>query len=227
MATVLVGSTGAWAQACTGVSPFTDVAPSDFFCQSTEWLKNRQVTLGCGGTSYCPGDVVTRGTMAAFMKRLGTALTPEILYRQAVSGAITLPGEPPDPAQLRCVTIDSEVVAYPRQVLVSGALAGLADLNDVSWRAFVLVSTDAGATWATLNGVNTVPLRAGSGPGGWSTASVIEKADLAPNLAYRFSIGVRRDNVDAGTIGNFIDSRCHLAATIYNRNGTSSPLDAQ
>lgn len=30
------------------------------------------ITLGCGGTSYCPGDVVTRGEMAAFLHRAET-----------------------------------------------------------------------------------------------------------------------------------------------------------
>jgi hypothetical protein len=163
--------------------------------------------------------------MAAFMNRLGTTLTPEILFQQAVSGAITLPGEPPAPAERRCFTADTLAAPYPRQVLISGALAGLADSNDVSWRAFALFSTDGGASWASFPG--NVALRAGSGPGGWSTATVTERADLAPNLTYRFSIGVRRDNVDAGTIGNFVDSRCQLAATIFNRNGSSPPFDAQ
>lgn len=227
LAAAFICSTSASAQACSGVSPFTDVAASAFFCQNTEWLRNRGVTLGCGGTTYCPGNVVDRGSMAAFMNRLGTALTPEILYNQvAPTGGITLPGEAPQPPQMNCFTADSTVATYPRQVLVSAALSGLADSNDVSWRAFALMSTDAGATWTQLN-ANTVALRAGSGPGGWSTASVNERADLAPNLAYRFVIGTRRDNVDAGTIGNFIAIRCHIAATIYNRNGISSPFDAQ
>lgn len=229
LAAGLIGSSSVWAQACTGAAPFTDVLPSDFFCQNTEWLKNRGVTFGCGdGTTFCPATLVNRGTMAAFMKRLGTALTPEILYNQvAPTGPFPLPGEAPQAPRMHCFTADSTVAAYPRQVLVSAAFSGLADSNDVSWRAFALVSTDAGATWAQLNPGVTVALRAGSGPGGWSTASVLERADLAPNLAYRFVIGMRRDNIDAGTIGDFTDGRCHIAATIYNRNGTSSPFDAQ
>jgi hypothetical protein len=119
---------------------------------------------------------------------------------------------------MTCFTADSTVAAYPRQVLVSAALSGLADSNDVSWRALALMSTDAGATWTNLNGGSSIALRAGSGPGEWSTAFVNVRADLAPNLAYRFVIGTRRDNVDAGTIGNFIAIRCNIAATIYNRN---------
>jgi hypothetical protein len=50
--------------------------------------------------------------------------------------------------------------------------------------------------------------------------------DLAPGMPYRFAIGLRRDSVLAGTTGNFTEGRCHLLATIVNRNGTSSPFDA-
>ena len=226
----LLSAGGASAQQCVG---FNDVLAADSTCPAIEWIRNRGVTQGCvtgppPGPNYCPGDSVTRAQMALFMRRLGNSLTPEILYNQvAPAGGITLPGEPPQPAQMNCFTADSTVATYPRQVLVTAALSGLADSNDVSWRAFALMSTDAGATWTTLNGNNTVALRAGSGPGAWSTASVNERADLAPNVAYRFVIGTRRDNVDAGTTGNFVAVRCHIAATIYNRNGTSSPLDTQ
>jgi len=221
-------STGASAQACSGASPFTDVLASDSFCQNTEWLRNRAVTLGCTATTYCPNDAVTRAAMALFMNRLGRALTPEILYNQvANANPITLPGEPPQPPQMNCFTADSTIATYPRQVLVSAALSGLADSNDVAWRAFALMSSDGGATWTLLNGASTVALRAGSGPGAWSTASVNERANLAPNLAYRFVIGTRRDDLGAATIGNFVAFRCHIAATIYNRNGTSSPFDPQ
>jgi hypothetical protein len=43
------------------------------FCDSVEWLKLRNITLGCNlpGTLYCPNDPVSRLHMAAFMYRLG------------------------------------------------------------------------------------------------------------------------------------------------------------
>ena len=47
---------------------FSDVGAGDFFCPNVEWLRNRSVTLGCGPGIYCPGDIVTRGAMAAFQK---------------------------------------------------------------------------------------------------------------------------------------------------------------
>jgi hypothetical protein len=59
----------ALAAPCAGFSDVDDTSP---FCASVAWMKNRGVTFGCGdGTTYCPGDAVTRLQMAAFMKRLG------------------------------------------------------------------------------------------------------------------------------------------------------------
>ena len=70
-------SAGAGAQSCAG---FVDVPASDGFCPNVEWLKNRSITLGCTDTThYCPTASVTRLAMAAFMNRLGTALTPTAL----------------------------------------------------------------------------------------------------------------------------------------------------
>ena len=67
----LLASTSASAAPCFGASPFTDVAAGETYCTSTEWLKNRNITLGCTATTYCPNDYVTRAQMALFMNRLG------------------------------------------------------------------------------------------------------------------------------------------------------------
>lgn len=39
------------------------------FESDIEWLGATGVTTGCGGTAFCPDDVVTRGQMAAFLHR--------------------------------------------------------------------------------------------------------------------------------------------------------------
>src|SRR5512134_2031947 len=73
---------------CVG---FTDVDASSAFCGNVGWLKNRSITLGCTtATLYCPSDNVNRLQMAAFMNRLGTALTPVQLAVDAAPGAIDL-----------------------------------------------------------------------------------------------------------------------------------------
>lgn len=48
---------------------FTDVAPNNTFYAFIDQMALRGVTAGCGATTYCPNDFVTRGQMAAFLVR--------------------------------------------------------------------------------------------------------------------------------------------------------------
>ena len=68
---------------CAG---FTDVDTSSPFCVNVEWIKNRGITLGCGGTLYCPNDPVTRLAMAAFLSRLGDVVLPPNVVWVAPTG---------------------------------------------------------------------------------------------------------------------------------------------
>jgi hypothetical protein len=68
---------------------FLDVPPQNPFYAFIEQMAIRQITLGCGGGNYCPGDPVLRDQMAAFIIR---ALHP--------------PGYiPPQPAQQRFLDV--------------------------------------------------------------------------------------------------------------------------
>jgi hypothetical protein len=51
---------------------FTDDDTS-IFEADIEWMAANGITSGCGTGLYCPDDNVTRGQMAAFMKRLATS----------------------------------------------------------------------------------------------------------------------------------------------------------
>lgn len=206
------------AQNCAG---FTDLPDTSGFCPNVQWIKNRGVTQGCTATTYCPSDNVTRLAMAAFMNRLGTALTPQVLSAQSVTGAVVLPGQAPTPALHLCQTGDTtEQVApvqYERQAYVTASMSGLGDGNGASWNAFVHVSTDGGVTWSDLNPGTSVGMRTSSAPGAWASNSATERMDLQPGTTYRFSIGVRRDSVAPST-GNLTDGRCQIVATVSNRN---------
>jgi len=48
---------------------FTDVATGAFYHAAVSAIADAGITLGCGGTNFCPDDPVTRGQMAAFMHR--------------------------------------------------------------------------------------------------------------------------------------------------------------
>ena len=84
-----MGPTSAVAAPCAG---FSDVQDTDAFCTAVEWLRNRNVTLGCGTGVYCPASAVTRASMALFLNRLGTALTPRLEFVEAALGALYLDG---------------------------------------------------------------------------------------------------------------------------------------
>ena len=72
---------------CNG---FSDVQPADSFCNASEWLANRGVTLGCAAGQYCPAQNVTRAAMALFMQRLGDALTPQYAQTTEASRATSI-----------------------------------------------------------------------------------------------------------------------------------------
>jgi hypothetical protein len=73
MAAFLVRALGLEA---TGTGGFTDTAGS-VFAADIDRLAAAGITRGCGTTRYCPDDPVTRGQMAAFLRRaLGDRITP-------------------------------------------------------------------------------------------------------------------------------------------------------
>jgi hypothetical protein len=86
------GLVGASAYDCSsgGVSLFTDVLPTDSFCRHVHYLAAKDVTLGCTGTQYCPGQTITRDAMASFVAKAivapgGGAAVPAT-YSDAGSG---------------------------------------------------------------------------------------------------------------------------------------------
>ena len=219
---------GVHAQCAGFVDVVDDGTAPGAFCPNVQWLKNRAITLGCTSTTeYCPTNPVSRLAMAAFMNRLGKALTPEVLQKQVFFGANTIPGAPPTPPLIVCVTPDTALAAYPRQAVVNGSLTGLADGNTAGFNVFLLVSTNSGVSYTSLDTVlPSVGQRATAAPLSWAGAAMTEKMDLAINTTYLFAIGVRRDTVQQTTTGDFTAGRCQLTATIFNRNGTSPPFDA-
>lgn len=156
------------------------------------------------------------------MQRLGNRLAPEILFVESGTGAIAVPIDPPTPK--RCITADTPAAAYPRSAVVTAAFTGLADANAIAYRSAVVYSANNGASWNST-GTN-FSLQAWSPSGQWSGLAPGARIDLEPNLPYRFAIALRRDDVIAGTTGNFSDGRCQLTVKIFSRTGASSPFDA-
>lgn len=203
-------ATGAEAAPCAG---FTDVDTTSSFCANVEWIKNRKVTLGCtSATLYCPSSSVSRLQMAAFMNRLGTALTPILLRMEVASGALDL-----DLAPVVCATADQPIADFPRRALLDVALSGTAAAGvDIGLRG--VYSTNGGGTWQPLSVVTSATFVPAAQ---WGQLSDVGSIDLAVGQTVRFGVQVSRISAPATDL---TDSRCLLRAQIGSRDGTTSPF---
>lgn len=227
-------SPAAFAAPCVG---FTDVDDSSAFCANVEWVKNRSITLGCtSSTLYCPGDSVTRLQMAAFLNRLGTALTPAFIRKRqtgAQLGALNYSSTQTvcrtDPVAPSIVGFD--VNGYPRTAIVTGLLNVFTPDGPFDLQAQLVFSTDNGVTWQSApagDGFAYGSLYATSPGSGVLFAPPFDISlrpftffDLNVGFSYRFALqGLRT----AGT-GSIATTYCELHVQIVNRNGASSPLD--
>ena len=206
---ILMASTLAAAAPCAG---FTDVDSADAFCPNVEWIRNRSVTFGCTATTYCPNSSVTRLSMAAFLNRLGTALTPVRLETVATPGATDLEAN-----AIVCQTADFPVVDFPRHAVLDATFAAIAPA-DVDFAIVPMIRDAATGTWQAMNNAYfTAHLLSNR----WNTVSALGGIDLAVGPAVRFGLGVERV-LGAGS-ADLSDSRCQLRVLIYSRDGTSSP----
>lgn len=208
-----LASASAAAAPCAG---FTDVQDTDSFCTGVEWLKNRSITLGCTATTYCPGSAVTRDSMALFLNRLGTALTPRLEFIEAALGAVD-PGASPS----LCPTVQIASAPYPRQALVSVAFGGQS-AGDLGYSARPMVSTDNGASWNPVtNPANDI--RESVVGAAWTNSATSGVYPIPATQSVRFAVGVTRQS----GVADFTQARCQVTANVMNANGLSSPFDAQ
>jgi hypothetical protein len=209
--TLLACAPAVRAAPCAG---FTDIDSASSFCPNVEWIKNRSITLGCTSTTlYCPDATVSRLSMAAFMNRLGTALTPVQLRVDAQPGGIDLDANP-----VVCTTGDFVTADFPRRAYVDLTFNGNATA-DVGLAADLVMSTDGGASWSNLN---TVINRGSVAANQWGGLSDIGYADLDVGQTVRWGVRMTRGGIPGTT--DLVDSRCQLRALVYSRNGTTSPF---
>jgi beta-lactam-binding protein with PASTA domain len=197
-------------------SEFDDVAATSGFCANVEWLKNREITLGCNATSYCPGSAVIRLAMAAFMNRLGDALTAVTFAIEQASLAFD-----PATAQIVCATGEHDVAGFPRRAHVD-AVARFLSSGNTGIVVEPVASTDGGATWV---GLAAQTHRGSALAGRWSSLRALAHRDLAVDETIRFALRVSRGGLP-GT-GVIADGSCNLRVRIDNRNGGSSPFDPE
>jgi hypothetical protein len=69
MAAFIIRALGEFDPPTPGAQRFMDVGPENVFYGFIEEMAVRQITLGCGGGNYCPGEAVLRDQMAGFIIR--------------------------------------------------------------------------------------------------------------------------------------------------------------
>jgi hypothetical protein len=193
---------------------FVDVDAASGFCANVDWLKNRRITLGCTSTTlYCPTDSVSRLAMAAFMNRLGTALTPVLLPVDVAQGAIDL-----DATAVVCRTQAFTAADFPRRAYVDLSFSAIA-ASDVGFAADLVISSDGGTTWTNLS---ATPNRGAAPANQWGSLADLAFADLAVGETVRWGVRVTRGGLP-GT-AQLSDSRCQLRVLVHSRNGASAPF---
>jgi hypothetical protein len=203
-------SSSAFGASCGG---FTDVDDSLYpgdLCSGTDWMKNRKVTLGCGANLYCPDLNVSRIQMAAFMKRLGEALTSKKLFVDLNPGPVTIQN---DAYQFVCLSAP-HTPPHEQSANVHGLAWGVVNAP-VTWSADIWYSVDGAASfhWAT----DFIPAFAAPSAG-MTSGSTFARVDLNPGQTYIFAILIRESPDANNGTGNFADLGCHMLVDINNRN---------
>lgn len=204
----------AFGQTCAG---FSDVPASHPFCANIEWIKNRAVTGGCASNPlrYCPDDSVPRTQMAAFMNRLGNALTPFILRTIDAGFNGTY-----DPSAVGCISAPfpiTDPVDYPRQASFAATLMNFNAASPKTVQGQLVYSTDSGATWLSTGDAIM-----------WQTIDPAERTtlalvggplDLNVGSTYTFAI---RTTTNAPAVS--VSGECQLNVRIESRTSSTSPF---
>ena len=77
-------------------SPFQDVQPTDWFCQSAAWAADQNIVFGVGESRFAPLESVTRGQFAAMLERYAgkETIAAAKVFTVDLEGSITNPSNP-------------------------------------------------------------------------------------------------------------------------------------
>ena len=213
-------STGSTSQSVLANAPpacggFGDIDSASTFCLNVEWVANRAITLGCSAGSYCPQDVTSRFSMAAFMNRLAASLQPAVAI---VESAVT--NVDPTTAPVVCQGADIPVTGYPRRAFVDAVIsarAGIASAVTVT----PVASFDQGASWAPL-AANSLAITLP--PGAPVNARALGSRDLDVGQTVRFGVEIARGALPGGA--SPADVRCRVRTSVGSRDSWYSPFDS-
>ena len=192
---------------------FDDVVAGNPFCANVAWSRNRLVTQGCAANLYCPDAQVLRVAMAAFVSRLGDALTPDIRVQQSETGTID-----PDANVVVCMTSEHATGSQRRRYHLDAVMSLLAS-TDTQFRAHFVWKYDNYPFWLYEN-IDVSPSVARAGR--WTNLRKLSHVDVEEGRTVVFGIEVgRRPATGVGTISQ---GTCNLRVRIENRNGPAPPF---
>jgi hypothetical protein len=203
----------AHAAPCQG---FTDVDDASPFCPNVEWLKNRAITVGCTASTYCPADAVTRIAMAAFLRRLGDALTPLHAKAEAVGGVLDI-----DLAPVVCSTVGLAVTGAPRRAHGHAVLTAENASKTIDLAARFVESSNGGASWTAVSPDHAITNTGSDRP---TINVLLPPRSLSVGSSYRYGLRLSRvaGSATTGDVGSYT---CSVSVKLENRNAAVSPLD--
>lgn len=225
VAIVLFAASEVHAGSCLpGQSPFSDVPESGIFCAEALWLRNALVTLGCGaGTAYCPFEPVSRAQMALFMKRLATAVTPDIVYSDVAS---TSSGDLDGGGYATCVTSPYAIPSSGANArIISHAIGTVSILTDAAADILVQIqmSVDGGLFQTFAGNTPRVLVQ----PNQWTVVPVMggytilggNGIQLIPGSTYQWRILMQREG-GGSTTGEVTGNRCQVMINLPVESAT-------
>lgn len=149
----------------------TDVPSSHTFHDDISWLADRGITRGCNppaNDEYCPDDSVTRGQMAAFIRRFANTSEPRLVGSEGSGGALS------ENTWATLVSMRVDVPAEGGALLLTGTtILSIPDADDVGGVGLLQVTLDqecsdesdgSFALWETLSMGGDSPNAVGSFP---------------------------------------------------------------
>lgn len=219
----LVGALIAVPVAVYASHSFTDVPNSNTFHADIDWLKDSGVTKGCNppvNTRFCPDDYVTRGQMAAFMRRFAQYIRAEDGTPAQADNARRLGGRSADNLTVvAAADIDTElagsivsVVTTINEVEIEAPTDGILIINGSTH-----VSAGAAATTAIKPYVDNNSVGA---YGSFDTLSPgVDDDDRFDNLAYTTAVAVSSGTHQVRQdIGQLFGDGLIGAQLLYNAN---------
>ncbi len=203
---------------CSGL---TDVDDSSPFCPNVQWLKNREITLGCDINVYCPNEPVTRAAMALFLRRFGNVLNTHV----GVASPTPIPSLNPTSTPVRICEAPSGLPPIPWPLGAHGyaIVEAYGGINGpVEFFGQFVESSDNGVTWTIVS-----PRQSVSAANGFesrvSLKVLLPMRSLEIDKRYVYGIEVGRVP-GSTTTGMMMNVRCAITVLFENLNPDAAPF---